>query len=269
MAGIYIHIPFCKQACYYCDFHFSTNQSVKAEVIQAIAKELAIQKNYLQGEEIDTLYFGGGTPSLLSRGELEVVLNAVHKHYSLSSLPEITLEANPDDLSTEKIQILKEIGINRVSLGIQSFDDTILKFLNRAHNSEEALRCVQHLREAGIHNLSIDLIHSIPGQDDQMLMQNLEQVIQLAPQHVSVYSLTIENKTVFGKWASHGKIKAVDESLSAGQFELVMDTLAESGYQHYEISNFCIPGFASKHNSSYWQQKKIFRCWPQRSLFRW
>ncbi len=267
MAGIYIHIPFCKQACYYCDFHFSTNQTLKDEVIHAISNELVIQQNYLGGEEIETIYFGGGTPSLLSKRELEVILNSIYKHYSISSLPEITLEANPDDLTKEKIHILKEVGINRVSLGIQSFDDTILKFLNRAHNSEEALSCALHLREAGIHNLSIDLIHSIPDQDDLMLMQNLEQVIKLSPQHISVYALTIEDKTVFGKWASRGKIKAVEESQSANQFEMVMDTLTESGYQHYEISNFCLPGFASKHNSSYWQQKKYLGVGPSAHSF--
>lgn len=267
MAGIYIHIPFCKQACYYCDFHFSTNQSLREEVICAISNELAIQQHYLQGEEIETIYFGGGTPSLLSEGELGMILNSIYKHYSINSQPEITLEANPDDLTKEKIQVLKEIGINRVSLGIQSFHDTILKFLNRAHNGKEALRCVLQLREAGIYNLSIDLIHSIPDQDDLMLMQNLEQVIKLAPQHISVYSLTIEDKTVFGKWALRGKIKAVQESQSANQFEMVMDTLTQSGYQHYEISNFCLPGFASKHNSSYWQQKKYLGVGPSAHSF--
>jgi oxygen-independent coproporphyrinogen-3 oxidase len=236
-------------------------------VIHAISNELVIQQNYLQGEEIETIYLGGGTPSLLSRGEFDVILNSIYKHYSINALPEITLEANPDDLTKEKIQILKEVGINRVSLGIQSFDDTILKFLNRAHNSKEALRCVLHLREAGIHNLSIDLIHSIPGQDDLRLRQNLEQVIKLAPQHISVYSLTIEDKTVFGKWASRGKITAVEESQSANQFEMVMDTLIENGYQHYEISNFCLPGFASKHNSSYWQQKKYLGVGPSAHSF--
>lgn len=267
MAGIYIHIPFCKQACYYCDFHFSTNQSLREELVYAISNELAIQEHYLQGEAIETIYFGGGTPSLLSKGELEAIFNSIYKYYSICSLPEITLEANPDDLTKEKIQILKEVGINRVSLGIQSFDDTILKFLNRAHNSKEALSSALHLREAGIHNLSIDLIHSIPDQDDQMLMQNLEQVVKLAPQHISVYSLTIEDKTVFGKWASRGKIKAVEESQSANQFEMVMDTLTQNGYQHYEISNFCLPGFASKHNSSYWQQKKYLGVGPSAHSF--
>lgn len=267
MAGIYIHIPFCKQACYYCDFHFSTNQSFRQELIEAMAIELDYQKSYLPGEEIETIYFGGGTPSLLSRRELDLIFNSIYKYYSITASPEITLEANPDDLTKEKIHILKETGINRVSLGIQSFDDAVLKFLNRAHNSEEATMCAIHLRESGINNLSIDLIHSIPDQDDHLLMQNLEKVVRLSPQHVSVYSLTIEEKTVFGKWASRGQIKPVEETQSASQFELVMDTLTENGYQHYEISNFCLPGFASKHNSSYWQQKKYLGVGPSAHSF--
>ena len=267
MAGIYIHIPFCKQACYYCDFHFSTNQSLKEELIGSISRELDLQKDYLQGEPIETIYFGGGTPSLLSKQELDLIFNSIHKHYSVIPFPEITLEANPDDLSKEKIIILKESGINRVSLGIQSFDDTVLKFLNRAHSSADALTCVSQLRECEINNLSIDLIHSIPGQDDRVLSQNLDKVIRLAPQHISVYSLTIEEKTVFGKWASRGQLNVMTENQAAGQFELVMDTLIASGYQHYEISNFCLPGFASLHNSSYWQQKKYLGVGPSAHSF--
>lgn len=267
MAGIYIHIPFCKQACYYCDFHFSTNQSIKEELIHAISLELYLQKDYLKGEPIETIYFGGGTPSLLSKQELDLIFNSIYKHYSVIPLPEITLEANPDDLSKEKIITLKEVGINRISLGIQSFDDNVLKFLNRAHTGEDALICVSKLREYEINNLSIDLIHSIPGQDDETLKQNLEKVISLGPQHVSVYSLTIEEKTVFGKWSSRGQLKAVEETQSAGQFELVMDTLTTHGYQHYEISNFCLPGLASKHNTSYWQQKKYLGVGPSAHSF--
>ncbi len=267
MAGIYIHIPFCKQACYYCDFHFSTIQSFKEELIHAISLELSYQKDYLQGERIETIYFGGGTPSLLTKRELDVIFNSIYKHYSVIPLPEITLEANPDDLDKEKTITLKETRINRISLGIQSFDDVVLKFLNRAHTGAEAIACVSLLREHEINNLSIDLIHSIPGQDDEILKRNLEKVITLAPQHVSVYSLTIEEKTVFGKWSSRGQLKAVEETQSAGQFELVMDTLTGSSYQHYEISNFCLPGLASKHNTSYWQQKKYLGVGPSAHSF--
>lgn len=267
MAGLYIHIPFCKQACYYCDFHFSTNQSQREELIRSISLELEWQKDYLQGEPVETIYLGGGTPSLLSKKELDMIFDSIGKHYSFIAQPEITLEANPDDLTKEKIKVLKERGINRVSLGIQSFDDGVLKFLNRAHSSEEALACVTELREQEISNLSIDLIHSIPGQDDALLLKNLEKVITLRPQHISVYSLTIEEKTVFGKWFSRGQMKVTDEAQSAGQFELVMDTLIANGYQHYEISNFCLPGFASKHNSSYWQQKKYLGVGPSAHSF--
>ena len=256
MAGVYIHIPFCKQACFYCDFHFSTNQSVKEELIEAIARELSLQKDYLQGEPIETIYFGGGTPSLLTKKDLEAILHSVHKNYSIAGLPEVTLEANPDDLNEEKIVALKEAGINRISLGVQSFDNTILKFLNRAHTGEDALASIDLLRKHGSNNLSIDLIHSIPGQDDLMLRKNLEKILAIAPAHISVYSLTIEEKTVFGKRASRGFLSPIDEAQSAGQFEIAMDTLVDHGYQHYEISNFCLPGFASKHNSSYWQQKR-------------
>jgi len=267
MAGLYIHIPFCKQACYYCDFHFSTNQSQREELIRSIALELDFQKGYLQHERIETIYFGGGTPSLLTKHELDIIFNSIYKHYSVNQEPEITLEANPDDLSKEKIKILEDSGINRVSLGIQSFDNTVLKFLNRAHTLEDALTCIDQLRDQGINNLSIDLIHSIPGQEDRLLRQNLEMALTIAPQHISVYSLTIEEKTVFGKWYSRGQLKAVEETQSAGQFELVMDTLTENGYQHYEISNFCMPGFASKHNSSYWQQKKYLGVGPSAHSF--
>jgi oxygen-independent coproporphyrinogen-3 oxidase len=267
MAGIYIHIPFCKQACYYCDFHFSTNQSMREELIRSISHEIDYQREYLQGEGIETIYFGGGTPSLLTRQELDIIFNSIYKHYRVAAVPEITLEANPDDLSQQKIITLKDSGINRVSLGIQSFDDAVLKFLNRAHSSKDALESISRLREIGISNLSIDLIHSIPGQDDRLLKQNLEKIITLAPQHVSVYSLTIEEKTAFGKWASRGQLKAMEETYSAAQFELVMDTLTTNGYQHYEISSFCMSGFESKHNSSYWQQKKYLGVGPSAHSF--
>ena len=267
MAGVYIHIPFCKQACFYCDFHFSTNQSVKEELIEAIARELSLQKDYLQGEPIETIYFGGGTPSLLTKKDLEAILHSVHKNYSIAGLPEVTLEANPDDLNEEKIVALKEAGINRISLGVQSFDNTILKFLNRAHTGEDALASIDLLRKHGSNNLSIDLIHSIPGQDDLMLRKNLEKILAIAPAHISVYSLTIEEKTVFGKRASRGFLSPIDEAQAAGQFEIAMDTLVDHGYQHYEISNFCLPGFASKHNSSYWQQKKYLGVGPSAHSF--
>jgi oxygen-independent coproporphyrinogen-3 oxidase len=262
MGGLYFHIPFCKQACYYCDFHFSTDQSYRADLIKCLLKELMIRKDYLGGEQTETIYFGGGTPSLLSEKELDLIFNTLYKNYNVYENAEITLEANPDDLSAEKLKILKQSGINRLSIGIQSFDDAVLKSLNRAHTGEEALRCIAAARETGINNLSIDLIHSIPGQDESMLRKNLDRLLALAPEHISAYSLTVEENTVFGRWAAKGKLSAPDEDTSAHQFEIVMNTLIDHGYRHYEISNFCKPGFHSKHNTSYWQQKKYLGIGP-------
>jgi oxygen-independent coproporphyrinogen-3 oxidase len=267
MAGLYLHIPFCKQACYYCDFHFSTNQSQKAELVEQISHELYLQRNYLQGEPIETIYFGGGTPSLLTPKDLEILFSSIYKYYPVAENPEITLEANPDDLTPEKLTEIRLAGINRLSIGIQSFDEKILRFLNRAHTAQEALLCLDAAQEAGISNLSIDLIYSIPGQDDDVLRKNLAAAMKLKPTHISAYSLTLEEKTVFGRWANHGKLTAMEENLSASQFEMVMDTLTHHGYRHYEISNFCLPGFESKHNTSYWQQKKYLGVGPSAHSF--
>lgn len=267
MAGLYLHIPFCKQACYYCDFHFSTNQSQKAELVEQISHELYLQRNYLQAEPIETIYFGGGTPSLLTPKDLEILFSSIYKYYPVAENPEITLEANPDDLTPEKLTEIRLAGINRLSIGIQSFDEKILRFLNRAHSAQEALLCLDAAQEAGISNLSIDLIYSIPGQDDDVLRKNLAAAMKLKPTHISAYSLTLEEKTVFGRWANHGKLTAMEENLSASQFEMVMDTLTHHGYRHYEISNFCLPGFESKHNTSYWQQKKYLGVGPSAHSF--
>jgi oxygen-independent coproporphyrinogen-3 oxidase len=262
MAGLYFHIPFCKQACHYCDFHFSTNQTLKSELVDQLAAELILQKDYLQGERIETIYLGGGTPSLLSARELEILFTAIQKNYKVANSIEVTLEANPDDLSVEKLNDLKQAGINRLSIGIQSFDETVLKFLNRAHTAAEALDCIEAARKAGIQNISIDLIYSIPGQDDKTLKRNLTTALELQPNHISAYSLTIEEKTVFGRWANKGKLQAMDDGQSAQQFEFVMDLLIHYGYQHYEISNYCLPGFQSNHNTSYWQGKNYLGIGP-------
>lgn len=262
MSGLYLHIPFCKQACYYCDFHFSTNQSYRERMIHCMANELLLQKDYLSNEPLETIYFGGGTPSVLNVKDLELIFNTIHSHFLIIDKPEITLEANPDDLNKHKIKILKEFGINRLSLGIQSFDNKVLNFLHRAHTAEDALNCISLLRDFGFDNISIDLIHSIPNQPEDILIKNIQQALLLEPEHISAYSLTIEENTVFGKWAAKGKVKATDENDGAHQFELVMNMLTENGFQHYEISNFCQPGFQSKHNSSYWQQKKYLGIGP-------
>lgn len=262
MAGLYIHIPFCKQACHYCDFHFSTNQELRQRVVEAISKELKLQREYLNNESIETIYWGGGTPSILLRNELEIILDSIFKNFSVVTHPEITLEANPDDLTFEKLALLKKIGTNRLSIGIQSFDDSILQFFNRAHNSVEAEQCISIAREAGFNNISIDLIHSTPGQSLSAWKSNIEKALALRPEHISAYSLTIEEKTTFGQWQKKGKLQAIDEKESAEQFELLIESLTQAGYEHYEISNFSKPGFESKHNSSYWKQKKYLGIGP-------
>ena len=262
MAGIYIHIPFCKQACHYCDFHFSTNSSKQHEMVCAIAKELQIQKDYLGHNIIETIYFGGGTPSLLSKEDLNIILGAVRQNYKVSDSPEICLEANPDDLSNEKFVELADAGVNRLSIGIQTFHDEHLAYLNRAHSSQEARACVDRARSSGINNISIDLIYAIPSSDHQIWEEDLAQAMALKPDHISSYCLTIENKTAFGNWLSKGKIKPINEEFAAQQFEILIETMYDNGYEQYEVSNFCLPNQYSKHNSNYWKQQQYLGVGP-------
>jgi oxygen-independent coproporphyrinogen-3 oxidase len=262
MAGIYIHVPFCKQACHYCDFHFSTNLQLTRQLSNAIAKELQHQKDYLKGDLVKTIYLGGGTPSLLPCEDLDTILTAVAKNFNIDDNPEITIEANPDDLTSKKLLDLHQLGVNRLSIGIQSFDPEVLKFLNRAHDANSALTCISLAREAGFNNLSIDLIYSIPGQGNTAWKKNLEQAIELSPEHISSYSLSIEEKTTFGHWQRSGKLKSTEEEIAAQQFELLMEELEHAGYEQYEISNFCKPGFHSRHNSSYWEEERYLGVGP-------
>jgi oxygen-independent coproporphyrinogen III oxidase len=252
MAGLYLHIPFCKQACHYCDFHFSTDRSSSLDLCSAMVRELILQKDFCR-EDISTIYLGGGTPSLLSKSELDLLFNTIHHYYKVSSSVEITLEANPDDLTKEKSIELQKAGVNRLSIGVQSFDDTLLKFLNRAHNSRAASRCLEDVREAGFSNISIDLIYAIPGLSEKMWEDTLQKAISFSPEHISSYSLTIEDRTVFGNWSKRGKLHPMEEESAAKQFEILMDVLGDNGYEQYEISNFSKPDFYSKHNSSYWK----------------
>ena len=262
MAGIYLHIPFCKQACHYCDFHFSTNIQIKAELVHAMAAEILLQRDYLKQETVDTIYFGGGTPSLLDGDEIRYLLETIYQTNRVSPNPEITLEANPDDLTHAKLAELKSVGINRLSIGIQSFDDRILLFLNRAHSSHQGIDCVRLAREAGFNNISIDLIYAIPGLSPDDWRGNIERALQLQPQHISAYTLTIEDKTAFGRWLAQGKLTPVDESSSAEQMEMLVSALGSHGYRQYEISNFAIPGFESRHNSNYWKGEKYLGVGP-------
>ena len=262
MAGIYIHIPFCSQACNYCDFHFSTNHSLVLEIGKAIISELELQRDYLGTENIETIYLGGGTPSILDSSTIEKLLKSVYKNFTVVPGSEVTLEANPEDTTFEKLRELKSIGINRLSVGVQTFNDAVLKFLNRSHNGKQAKQSIEIARKAGYTNLNLDLIYAIPGRDYKNLEQDLIQIIDLIPEHISAYSLTIEKNTVFGKWADLRKLKIVSDEENASQFEIVFDKLHEAGYDHYEISNYAKPGFASIHNTNYWRQKKYLGVGP-------
>jgi oxygen-independent coproporphyrinogen-3 oxidase len=262
VAGLYLHIPFCKQACYYCDFHFSTNQNKRFEMVNAICKELVLQNDYLQRQPLQTIYYGGGTPSILSEKEIHFIKETIDSHYSQEDLMEITLEANPDDLSTDKLQQLRKAGINRLSIGIQSFDDATLTLLNRIHSSEVAIDTFEKARDEGFNNISIDLIYAIPGQGHDRWIKNVEQALALAPEHISAYSLTIEEKTVFGKWSATGKLGTVPDETAAHQMETLVTLLDKNGYEQYEISNFCKPGFQAVHNSNYWKQEHYLGVGP-------
>lgn len=255
MAGIYIHIPFCKQACYYCDFHFSVNRNNTDVLVGALLKEIELQKNYLNRERVETIYFGGGTPSLLNKTALTSILTTVYDSFCIDNDAEITLEANPDDLSIEKLTELKQTGINRLSIGVQSFDDSVLSYLNRTHNHITSVTCINNARKVGFTNINIDLIYGIPNKTIDAWEHDIDEALLLLPEHLSCYSLTIEPKTVFGKWEKQGKLKAVSDDIAAVHFELLMDKLERAGYEHYEISNFSKPGFRSRHNSAYWNNQ--------------
>jgi oxygen-independent coproporphyrinogen III oxidase len=262
MAGLYIHIPFCKQACYYCDFFFSTNQEQRLEIVRAITSEIAFQKDYLGGEHLETIYFGGGTPSILLPSELNEIFEAVHQNFAVADRPEITLEANPDDLTKEKLVTLHDVGINRLSVGIQSFDDSVLRSLNRPHDNLMARCCIEDARKAGFNNISIDLIYAIPQRTDEDWQKDINHALEINPEHISSYSLTIEEKTVFGKWTKQGKMQPVDDDQSARQLSLLIDRLENANYEQYEVSNFSKPGFQSAHNSNYWKNKKYLGVGP-------
>lgn len=254
MAGIYIHIPFCKQACHYCNFHFSTNISRTNEMITAILREIELKKDfYLDKEIINSIYFGGGTPSLLGENALMDLMNTIRKYFKVSENAEVTLEANPDDLNRAMCNMLARVGINRLSIGIQSFHDDELRLMNRVHNSKMAIASVRSAQEVGIRNITIDLIFGVQGSSEKSWRQNLEQAVKLNVPHMSCYNLTVEPKTALAHFVKTGKIKPIDEELSANQFAITMDVLEGVGYDHYEISNYARDELISQHNSNYWK----------------
>lgn len=253
MAGIYLHIPFCRQACYYCDFHFSTYHLLIPAMIKAISTELRIRKDYLGGASIETIYFGGGTPSLLQTGDLQALLEIIAHLYPVHDDCEITLEANPDDLNKNKLTELKSLGINRLSIGIQSFNDEILAYLHRVHRSHDARQAFLNARETGFDNINLDLIYAIRNDYMGTLKDDLKEFLELMPEHISAYSLTIEPRTVFGRWLDKHKMSEVPDHETAEQFEYISSLLGMHDYDHYEISNYARNGHISRHNTHYWQ----------------
>ncbi len=267
MAGIYIHIPFCRRACHYCDFHFTTNLKNSGQVVDAILKEIELQKNYLEGESIATIYFGGGTPSLLPTKDLNQIIAQISRLHSVELDAEITLEANPEDLTIDKLKELKSIGVNRLSLGTQSFIDSELIWMNRMHTSAEAEVAIKQAQNLGFNNISIDLIFGLPNQSENDWTFNLEKANSLNIQHVSSYGLTIEKKTVLESRIRKGEQKLPDEKLAQQFLIMNMDYLPKHGFEHYETSNYAQDGFISKHNSSYWKGKSYLGIGPSAHSF--
>jgi oxygen-independent coproporphyrinogen III oxidase len=273
LSGIYIHIPFCKQACNYCNFHFSTSLKHKEALIIALVREINLSPYPLKGEKeenlavpdkeiISTLYFGGGTPSILTVDDLKMIFDALHTRFVFADDIEITLEANPDDITDLKLQEWKTIGINRLSVGIQSFLEEELKWMNRAHTAAESLVCIDKIKAAGFTNFSVDLIYGSPLLSDADWKKNVQTVIEKDIPHISCYALTVEPKTALDKMIALKKKAPVDAEKQAQQFLLLMDWIQEAGYEHYEISNFAKPGLRSKHNSSYWKGEKYYGFGP-------
>ncbi len=268
MAGIYLHIPFCKQACNYCNFHFSTSLRKKEALLQALEQELILQKNYVEGEKIETIYFGGGTPSILEVDELQRLIDKIFTLHDVSDDAEITIEANPDDLSRAKLVSLKQqTPINRFSIGVQSFFEEDLRFMNRAHNSEEAERCIKTAQDVGFQNLTIDLIYGTPTMSNEQWRENLSKAIAFDIPHISSYCLTVEPKTPLEKQVKKGLRQTINDEQAAAQFEILMQTLEKEGFEHYEISNFSKPNQHARHNSNYWLGKKYLGIGPSAHSF--
>lgn len=267
MAGIYIHIPFCKQACHYCDFHFSTTLKHKDAMIEALLRELKLRKDYLLDENIETIYFGGGTPSLLEPKEIEKIIHQIQDDFYLENHPEITLEANPDDLNADYLKGIQQVGINRLSIGVQSFFNKDLEWMNRAHNSNQAIDSIKRSQDIGIDNISIDLIYGTPNLSNKDWKENIHKAFELEIRHISSYALTVEPGTALGNWVSKGKVKALDDEQAAEQFEILMEEMSDNNFLHYEISNFCKEGYHSRHNSSYWEGKKYLGIGPSAHSF--
>ncbi len=261
MSGIYIHIPFCKQACHYCDFHFSTSLKKKSELVEMLCREIILRKGELPASELQTIYFGGGTPSLLSPEELSQIFETIYSNFKVSDNAEVTLEANPDDLTRENLEMLCASPVNRLSIGVQSFFEEDLVMMNRAHNSEEALNSIKMAREY-FDNISIDLIYGIPGMSDERWKKNIQIALELGLPHFSCYALTVETKTALHKFIEKGLVKPVDDESAKSHFEILTATLQKEGFVHYEFSNFGKPGYFSRNNTAYWMGKPYLGIGP-------
>ncbi|MEQ8360919.1 MAG: radical SAM family heme chaperone HemW [Cytophagales bacterium] len=269
MAGIYIHIPFCRKACHYCDFHFSTSLKNVDEVYHAIIKELSDESRFFENNKIETLYFGGGTPSVFSAEQLESIIKTTEKNFNFdrTTAKEITLEANPDDLNVSYLKSLKEIGIQRLSIGVQSFDDEILSFLNRSHNSKEAIKSIENAINSGFKKLNVDFIYGIPGRKPGTIKKELDILENKEIQHLSMYALTIEEKTVFGNWKKKGRLKEKDEDEVVSEYREMKKLLSDWEFEQYEISNFAREGSYAMHNTNYWLGKKYLGIGPSAHSF--
>ncbi|WP_316735072.1 radical SAM family heme chaperone HemW [Pedobacter aquatilis] len=252
MSGIYIHVPFCKKACHYCDFHFSTSLKYADEMVESICKEIKFKKDRISGQ-IGSIYLGGGTPSILSQAALQKIFDTINQTYSVSSSAEITIETNPDDLTAPKLKELKQLPVNRFSVGIQSFFNEDLVWMNRAHNAAEAENCIKRSQDAGFENLTLDLIYGYPLLTDEKWKINIQKAIELNVPHISAYALTVEPKTALAHAIKNKKQTPVNDSQSAAQFIILMDKLKEAGFEHYEISNFAKPDCYAIHNTNYWK----------------
>ena len=260
MAGIYLHIPFCKQRCTYCDF-FSTLQSERIpRYVQALCQEIERRKDYLENEPVETIYLGGGTPSLLKEDDFQQLFDTIFRNFPLAEYPEITMEANPDDLTPEYNALLRKFPFNRISMGIQTFNDAILKRLNRRHTAQQAMEAFANCRKAGFQNISIDLMYGLPGETAESWNRDLQQAMEMRPEHLSAYHLIYEEGTPLWRMREQHRVEEADEDTSLTFFQMLIQRMKEQGYQHYEISNFCLPGLHSRHNSSYWTDKKYLGC---------
>jgi oxygen-independent coproporphyrinogen-3 oxidase len=264
MSGIYIHIPFCKKTCHYCDFHFSTQLKWKKDMSQALIKEIGLRAHYLSDRKIKTIYWGGGTPSLLTPQEMEAIFGSLHKHFTIEHKAEITLEANPDDIHEESLKVWQELGVNRISLGVQTFDEDRLRYLNRSHNARQAESALDLIGQSDIEHTSADLIFAIPPENSSFsrFKKDLEKLLAFSLDHISLYHLTIEPQTVFGKWMNRGQLDVVTEDSGAQQYEWCSQRLQDLGWDHYEVSNFAFEDGHSRHNASYWQQNPYLGIGP-------